>query len=161
MKTCSSSISIQAAAESVWAILVDAPGYPAWNTTVDRVDGRIALGETVTVRAKVSPGRAFPVKVKQFAPPSRMVWGSGMPFGLFKGEREFTVTANGEGSVEFAMREGFTGILAPLIGRMTPDLQPSFDEFAADASNLLPAAVATGAAASGRRRCSGMKWRGM
>ena len=131
MKSFASSISIRAAAATVWAILVDAPGYPAWNTTVDRVDGRIALGETVTVHAKVSPRRAFPVKVKQFAPPSRMVWGSGMPFGLFKGERTFTVTPTGQDSVEFSMREGFTGILAPLIGRTIPDLQPSFDEFAA------------------------------
>jgi hypothetical protein len=30
------------------------------------------------------------------------------------------------------MQERFTGLLAPLIGRSIPDLQPSFDAFAAD-----------------------------
>ena len=32
--------------------------------------------------------------------------------------------------VEFSMREEFTGLLAPLIGKSIPDMQPTFDEFA-------------------------------
>jgi hypothetical protein len=51
--------------------------------------------------------------------------------GLFTGERTFTLTPQANGTVEFAMRETFTGLLAPLIGRTLPDLQPAFDEFAA------------------------------
>ena len=38
----------------------------------------------------------------------------GMPFGLFKGERTFTLTPR-SGAVEFAMREVFSGLLSPLI----------------------------------------------
>jgi hypothetical protein len=34
--------------------------------------------------------------------------------------------------VTFAMREAFSGLLAPLITKAIPDLQPSFDEFAAN-----------------------------
>jgi len=59
-----------------------------------------------------------------------MVWTGGMPLGLFKGERTFTLTPTADG-VRFAMREVYTGLLAPLIGRSIPDLQPAFDEFAA------------------------------
>jgi hypothetical protein len=55
-----------------------------------------------------------------------------MPFGLFKGARTFTLTPRQNGDVEFSMREEYTGLLAPLIGRSIPDLQPAFDEFASD-----------------------------
>jgi hypothetical protein len=77
-------------------------------------------------------GRAFPLKVVDFTPNQRMVLSGGMPLGLFKGERTYTLTADGDGSVAFAMREEYTGVLAPLITRSIPDLQPSFDEFAAN-----------------------------
>ena len=130
MKSFACSARINASAEVVWALLTDAPSYAAWNPTVSRVDGQIAPGEQITVHAKINPGHAFPVSVSEFAPPARMVWSGGMPWGLFKGERVFTITREGAGVV-FAMREEFTGFLAPLIGRSIPDLQPAFDEFAA------------------------------
>ena len=60
MKFFASTTTIQAAPEAIWRILTEAPGYPGWNTTVSRVDGRIALGEKITVHAKVAPGRANP-----------------------------------------------------------------------------------------------------
>jgi hypothetical protein len=53
-----------------------------------------------------------------------------MPLGLFAGERVFTLTPIVDGTVEFAMRN-VHGVAAPLIGRLIPDLQPAFDEFAA------------------------------
>ena len=55
-----------------------------------------------------------------------------MPLGLFKGQRTYSVTSEGDGTVTFAMREVFSGLLAPLITKSIPDLQPSFDEFAAN-----------------------------
>ena len=131
MKSFASKTTIQAAPEAIWRILTDAPGYPGWNTTVSRVDGRIALGEKITVHAKVAPGRAFPVEVVAFDAPRRMVWSGGMPLGLFKGERTFELRAMGADGVEFAMREDYSGWLAPLIAKSIPDLQPAFDEFAA------------------------------
>jgi hypothetical protein len=98
---------------------------------VTRVDGTVALGGTVTVHAKVAAGRAFPVKVVVLDRPRRMVWSGGMPLGLFKGERVFELRPSVEGSVEFTMREDYSGLLAPLITKSIPDLQPAFDEFAA------------------------------
>jgi len=131
MKSFAAGTAIQAAPEAVWRILTDAPGYPGWNTTVSRVEGRIALGEKVTVHAKAAPGRAFPVKVVAFDAPRRMVWSGGMPLGLFEGERVFELRPGAAGSVAFTMREDYSGWLAPLIIRSIPDLQPAFDEFAA------------------------------
>lgn len=131
MKSIASSTTIQAAPEAIWRILTDAAGYPSWNTTVSRVDGLIALGERVTVHAKVAPGRAFPVKVVAFDAPKHMVWSGGMPLGMLNGKRTFELRATAGVGVEFTMREDYTGWLAPLITKSIPDLQPAFDEFAA------------------------------
>jgi hypothetical protein len=135
MKSFAASITIGASLEAVWALLTDASFYPQWNSTVARIDGRIALGETVTVRAKANPQRAFPVTVSEFAAPHRMVWRGGMPLGLFVGTRTFTLTPAPPGGVEFTMREVFSGLLAPLIGKSIPDMQPVFDAFARDLKN--------------------------
>ena len=132
MKSFSATIAIRATPERVWAILTDAAQYPVWNNTVSKVEGTIAPGERLTVHAKINPGRAFPVRVAEFAPATRMVWSGGMPLGLFTGERTFTLSPQPEGWVRFVMREEYTGLLAGLIGRSIPDLQPAFDEFAAD-----------------------------
>jgi hypothetical protein len=131
MKSFATSTSIKAKPESIWKILTDAPGYTGWNPTVSKVEGKIALGERVTVHAKISPGRAFPVKVTELVPAKKMVWTGGMPLGLFKGERTFTLAPGKDGAVEFSMREVFSGLFSPMIERSIPDLQPAFDEFAA------------------------------
>ncbi|MCB9797141.1 MAG: SRPBCC domain-containing protein [Alphaproteobacteria bacterium] len=131
MLSFSTRTTIQAPVDVIWGLLTDAPGYPSWNHTVTGVDGTIALGEKITVHAKISPDRSFPVKVAVLEPGQKMVWSSGMPLGLFKGERTFTLTPKGEG-VEFAMEEVFSGLLSGLIGRSIPDLTPAFEEFAAN-----------------------------
>jgi uncharacterized protein YndB with AHSA1/START domain len=137
LKSFATTIAIAAPAETVWALLTDAAGYPRWNSTVEKIEGQIALGRKVTLRAKASPGRAFPVLVSVFEAPARMVWTGGMPLGLFTGTRTLTLTSAPGGGVVFVMREGFAGLLAGLITRSIPDLQPAFDAFAAD---LKPAA---------------------
>ena len=132
MKTFAVKTSIRATPERIWALLIDAGGYARWNNTVTKVDGTIAQGGRVTVHPKISTGRAFPVTVAEFEPPRRMVWTGGMPLGLFQGKRTFTLKPGLNGEVEFSMREEYTGLMAPLIGRSIPDLQPAFDEFASD-----------------------------
>jgi uncharacterized protein YndB with AHSA1/START domain len=131
MKRFQASTTINAPAERVWALLTDGTAWPTWNTTIDRLEGTIAKGEVVKVYAKLQPGRTFPVTVSELDPPRRMVWTGGMPFGLFKGQRTFTVTPSDEGAVTFTMDEVFSGPLSALIGRSIPDMQPSFEEFAA------------------------------
>jgi hypothetical protein len=132
MKSFAAAITIQARAETVWALLTDSAGYPQWNSTVERVEGRIAAGEKLSVYTKASPARAFPLRVTEFVPPERMTWTGGMPFGLFTGTRRYMLTSISAGQVEFAMREEFGGLLAPLITRSIPDLQPMFETFVAD-----------------------------
>ena len=132
MKEFAVRILIRATPERIWSLLTDAPGYTRWNNTVTKIEGTIADGGRVTVHAKINPGRAFPLKVLEFTPPRRMVWAGGMPLGLFKGERTFLLETSRNGTVEFSMREVYRGLMAPLITRSVPDLQPAFDEFARD-----------------------------
>lgn len=131
MKSFSTSITIQSSPETIWGILTDGSAWTEWNSTIDKVEGTIAPGEKITVYSKVNPGRAFPLKVSEFVPSQRMVWSGGMPLGLFKGQRTYTLTRKGN-MVEFGMCEEFTGLMAPLITKSIPDLQPSFETFAAD-----------------------------
>jgi hypothetical protein len=120
---------IAATPETVWKVLTDAAAYPSWNAAVDRIEGTIEPGATVTVYTTADPQHAFPVKVTTFEPPAEMVWSGGMPLGLFKGVRTFTVEAHDNGMTKFHMREEYTGPMLGVIWKQMPDLAPSFDEF--------------------------------
>ena len=130
MKYYESTATIAASPDDVWKVLADAAGWSSWDSGVSGVEGRVAPGEKVTIRSAAAPGRAFPVKVTTFEPPHRLVFTGGMPLGLFRGERTYTLTPDGGGTV-FRMREEYTGPMLGLIWRSMPDLQPSFDQFAA------------------------------
>ena len=130
MKAYQAHASIKAGPGSVWAVLVDGGRYPAWDSGIDRVEGRIAPGETIKVFSKVNPGRAFPVKVTGFEPERSMTWTGGMPMGLFRGVRTFTISPAEDGATRFQMREEYSGPLLGIIWRSMPDLGPSFEQFA-------------------------------
>jgi hypothetical protein len=130
MRAYDATATIAASPEAIWAILTDGQNYTAWDSGVERVEGRIAPGELIKVFSKVNPGRAFPVRVSEFVPGQKMVWSGGMPLGLFKGVRTFTLSPQGSGATTFTMREEYTGPLAPMFWRTIPDLGPSFQQFA-------------------------------
>ncbi len=130
MKLYEVETTIDAPAADIWAILADAAGYPAWDSGIERLEGTIAPGARLKLRSKLVPGRAFPVKVTTLDPDREMAWTGGMPLGLFKGVRTFTLTPQEGGATRFEMRERFTGPLLPLIWRTMPDLGPSFRQFA-------------------------------
>ncbi len=120
---------INAIPERVWPILTDAAAWPSWDSGIVKVDGRVALGEKVSVTVEANPGRAFPVKVVGLNPPERMVFLGGMPLGLFRGRRTYTLVPEAAGT-RFTMREEYTGPLAGMVFKSIPDLGPSFRRFA-------------------------------
>jgi hypothetical protein len=130
MKSYEASVLIEATPDAIWSILTDAPRLTQWDSGLDRVEGRIAPGETIKVFSKVAPGRAFPVKVVDFRPAQSMRWSGGMPLGLFKGERTFTLAPQDTRTTRFTVREEYTGPLLPMIWGSMPDLGPSFQQFA-------------------------------
>ncbi|HEU4911799.1 MAG TPA: SRPBCC domain-containing protein [Actinomycetes bacterium] len=130
MRFYESSASIAAGPEQIWAILVDAPHYADWENGVIRVEGTIAPGEKIKVVSSANPKRAFPVTVTEYEPGRRMAWSGGMPLGLFRGIRTFTLAPEANGTTRFHVREEYTGPMLALIWKSMPDLQPSFDAFA-------------------------------
>jgi hypothetical protein len=121
---------IEAPAQRVWDLLVDAPGYSRWNASVVKIDGPIEWGTTIKLVSAVDPGRTFALKVEVMDPPQRMVWAGGMPLGLFTGTRTFLVES-GVAGCRFSMAEIYTGLMSGLIFKSIPDLTDSFKEFAA------------------------------
>jgi len=118
---------INATPETIWSIITDAESYPKWEPNVKQIDGTIASGETVTAHVKHTD-RSFPTKVTEFVPNQRMAWSGGMPFGLFKGVRSFTLTPKGD-AVEFTLREEFSGPLLALMKGSIPDQTEIFQNF--------------------------------
>ncbi|MGZ4184308.1 MAG: SRPBCC family protein [Solirubrobacteraceae bacterium] len=130
MKSYEASATIDATPEAVWKILVDGGSYTDWDSGVVALEGDIALGQRLKVTSEANPGRAFPVRVTEVDPTRSMRWSGGMPLGLFKGERTFTLRPRGDAETEFVVREEYSGPMLGLIWRSMPDLRPSFEKFA-------------------------------
>ena len=119
---------IEATPDAVWRVLVDAANWPNWDSGVNSVEGTIGLGNKLTIRAAVGGDRAFPVKVVAFDEPRRLVFSGGMPLGLFRGVRTYTLTAEGANTL-LHMREEYSGAMLGAIWKSIPDLGPSFTRF--------------------------------
>jgi hypothetical protein len=92
--------------------------------------GQHRAREKIKVVSKANPGRAFPVKGTEFTPGQRMTWSGGVPLGLFKGVRTFTLAPVTGRHHPVHHAEEYTGPLLPLIWRSMPDLGASFRQFA-------------------------------
>jgi uncharacterized protein YndB with AHSA1/START domain len=127
---CAVSIAIPAKPERIWSILTNAREFARWNSTLQSVEGAIALGQTVQLRTKATPDRVFKLKVTTFEPPSRMVWqDGGAP--MFQGIRTYSLTPQGDKTL-FLMSEVFSGLMMPMIKGSLPDFGPVFEQYAAD-----------------------------
>ncbi len=121
---------IAASPARIWSLLTDVDGYPQWNPSVISLHGRIAAREKIELVSVVNPKRTFSLTVSQVEPARGMVWSDGMPLGLFRGSRTFSLRPLENGDTAFAMEEVYTGALAPMISRSIPDLTESFAQFA-------------------------------
>lgn len=131
MKTFSASIKIARPPEVIWSVLTDAARYSDWATGIHRLEGQIANGEVLQLFTNSKPQHPMALKVSSLVPPKTFTLSGGLPLNLFRGDRTFTLTPQLEGTTEFSMSEVFSGFLEPLLGRMLPDLTPSFEAFAA------------------------------
>lgn len=123
------SVDIQADKSIIWALLTNANDFARWNTTVISIDGRIALGEKIRLKAKLDPKREFKLTVKSFEADSRLVWGDAM------GQRVYTLKSIGNNLTNFTMVEKIGGPLFPLFANMIPPFDASFEQFAKDIKN--------------------------
>jgi hypothetical protein len=123
-------INIQAPPQRIWALLTNAGDFPRWNSTVKSIEGKIAAGQTIKLRAMIAPDRTFNLTVSEFVPEQRMVWSDGNL--LFKGVRTYTLTPKANGSTDFTMAEVYSGLMLPMIAGSLPDFGAAFEQYAAD-----------------------------
>ena len=62
----------------VWALLTHASDFPRWNSTVTSMKGEIREGGTIELKSTLDEKRTFKLKVKEFVPEKRLVWGDAM-----------------------------------------------------------------------------------
>jgi uncharacterized protein YndB with AHSA1/START domain len=65
---------IDASPEEVWRHLVDVASWRDWDSGLDRVEGRVALGERLTIYATMIRSRPFTVTVTELRPREAMRW---------------------------------------------------------------------------------------
>ena len=119
------SVNIEADAAIIWALLTNAADFPRWNSTVISISGKIQSGETIELKSTLDVKRTFKLKIKEFVPNQRLVWGDPM------GSRVYSLEKAGKGT-QFKMSEKIGGPLFPLFAGMIPSFDESFDKFAAD-----------------------------
>lgn len=137
MKSFEAATRIDAAPDEVWAALVDVGSWRDWDSGVDRVEGRVALGERLTIYATMIRSRPFAVTVTEIRPREAMRWRGGLPLGAAVIERTYHLDAQDDGSTVLTVREDHSGPLAGLLSRSTPDLNPSFRQFCAGIKQLV------------------------
>lgn len=128
MKSFSAGIDIDTDPDAVWTVLVDTGAWPEFDPYCERIEGRAALGETLTAFSTLAPGRAFPLKVTTFERPKQMAWTGGMPLGVLKNVRTHTISPRGAGS-RLDVNEVVSGPMLPMIARVLPDLTEPFEAF--------------------------------
>jgi uncharacterized protein YndB with AHSA1/START domain len=120
------STEIHADAAIVWALLTHANDYSRWNSTVLSLEGNIASGEKIRLRAALAPKRIFKLKVKEMQEGRKLVWGDS------QGTRVYTLTPIEKNEVTFTMTEKIGGLMFPMYAKYIPSFDQSFEQFAAD-----------------------------
>ena len=110
----------------VWALLTHASDFTRWNSTITSMKGEIREGGTIELKSTLDEKRTFKLKVKEFVPEKRLVWGDS------QGNRVYTLNKSAEGGVLFTMSEKIGGPLFPLFAKYLPSFDESFERFAAD-----------------------------
>ncbi len=119
-------IDIQADASVVWTLLTNASDFPRWNSTVVSIEGEIELGGKIRLKSTLDEKRTFKLKIKEFEPEKRLVWGDG------KGDRVFILSEIQQGTITFTMTERIGGLMFPMYAKYIPPFDESFEQFAAD-----------------------------
>ena len=124
-RTTTVSTEINASPATIWALLIDASGFPNWNSTVISIEGDIQLGKKIRLKSTLDPDRTFKLKVKEVVPNERLVWGDAM------GKRTYSLGESTNGT-NFTMTEKIGGIMFPLFANKIPSFDESFEQFATD-----------------------------
>ncbi len=112
----------------VWRVLTETAAFPSWNPAMQRLDGRLAVGQRITVDIG-APGdtTTFHPILLEVATGRALRWRGGFwPGGIFDGEHGFRLLPEQTGT-RFIQSERFSGLLVGTLTRgMVDDTERSF-----------------------------------
>lgn len=132
VRAISASSTIHAPIERVWSILADTARYREWSPFLIDVEGRVAVGEPVTLVVAMHPGRA-PIRqreiVRRWDEGREIRWGMVMGHRwLLEAERYQRLTRIAENETSYETSDAFAGILVPVVFALYRDkIQAGFD----------------------------------
>lgn len=124
-RTTTISSFIDSDASVIWKLLTEAEYFPTWNTTVISIDGEIKEGNKIKLKSMLDSSRTFKLKIKEFIPNQRLVWGDAM------GERVYQLEPSGN-RTKFTMTEKIGSFMFPLFAGKIPSFDDSFEQFVVD-----------------------------
>ena len=110
-------VPIEAAADVVWAILIDFDGWSQWNPSVPMISGDAQVGSEVklTLAMPGRPSAKVRATVTEVMPGRRLGWhGNVVADRVFAGTRGFDIDPQPDGGVLFTRVEDVRGLLFPV-----------------------------------------------
>jgi hypothetical protein len=114
-------VEIDAPPDRVWEVLVDLPAYPQWNPFIVQADGKVAVGETLSLRMALPGWEPLTIEPRLLVvePGRELRWrGRLLLPGLFDGEHAFVFTELADGRTRVDHVEDFVGLLLPIAKRL-------------------------------------------
>ena len=118
---------INARASTVWEVITDAGNLTVWESGITAIDGELRNGGTIRIRTPGAGGHTLRLRVEQM-PGEVMTWTSGLPLGLLRRVRTFTLSPRA-GLTHLKVREEVSGLLAGLRGGIRPDTTRTLNDY--------------------------------
>ena len=119
---------INARASTVWEVITDAGNLTVWESGITAIDGELRNGGTIRIKTADAGGRHPPAPRPSRLPGEVMTWTSGLPLGLLKRVRTFTLSPRA-GRTHLVVKEQVSRPLAGLPGNTRPDTAHALNEY--------------------------------
>jgi Polyketide cyclase / dehydrase and lipid transport len=96
----------------VWQVLTDLPAYPEWNPFIFHAEGRVRVGDGLTLRMRPVGGRAATLRptVVEATAPTHLRWkGRLMAPKILDADHDFRIEALPDGRSRLTQDEHFSG----------------------------------------------------
>lgn len=127
MKSLEAETLINARNSTVWEIITDAGNYTVWESGITSIQGELRNGGTIRIRTRTRGNRTFRLRVQQI-PGEVMTWTGGLPLGLFRGVRTFTLSPQ-RGMTQLRVKEEFSGPLLGLMDKTMADTEQALTDY--------------------------------
>ena len=118
---------INARASTVWEVITDTGNLTVWESGITAIDGELRNGGTIRIKTTDAGGRGLRLRVQQM-PGEVMTWTSGLPLGLLRRIRTFTLSPRA-GLTHLKVKEEISGPLAGLLGNNRPDTTRTLNDY--------------------------------